>query len=354
MFSVSAGLAAHLAGASLTLATCWRVTRRDGLALRLTDHDRDLTVSGDLYSSRLSYERTAIAAAGDLSVDQSEVLAILDSATITERDIRAGLWDGAEVRIFVVNWADLSQGMLRRMRGTLGQVSIRDDGAVRAELRGLAQPLQAPIGNLYQPECRLDLGERKCGIPLRPPLRQAGASYGLGDVIRADVTGGVHGNVYDEGGAIFECIVAGAAGASAPAWNLSAAFTDGGVTWQPRAAWTRPATISAALTSRHLELVADGIEAFADGHFAFGVAIFDVGGNAGVAREVVAWDQSSRVLELLEPPPFAPAPGDVLRVQPGCDGRRVTCRTKFDNADNHRGVTTLPGERVITETPVRA
>ena len=354
MISASAALIAHLEGSTLSLATCWRVTRRDGLVLRFTDHDRNLTISGETFLASLSYERSALAWRADLSVAQAELRAILDSASITERDIRAGLWDGAAVAIFVVNWSDLSQGILRRARGWLGELVIGENGAVRAELRGLAQPLQAPVGSVYQPTCRADLGDAKCKIPLRPPLWAASTAYGLGAFVRADLGGGAYASSYDEGGAIFECIQAGTSGASPPVWLTGAPFGDGGIIWQPRAAWTRPATVSSVTGSSVLVLVADGIEAYADGWFQRGVAVWETGANAGAVAEIVGWVQASRTLSLLSPPPFAPAPGDVLRVQPGCDKLRATCRDKFANADNHRGEPTLPGLAAVLETPVTA
>ncbi|WP_439580802.1 baseplate hub domain-containing protein, partial [Elioraea sp.] len=53
--SVSSALAAHLAGALTTLATCWRVARRDGTLFGFTDHDRDLVVDGLTYRARTGY-----------------------------------------------------------------------------------------------------------------------------------------------------------------------------------------------------------------------------------------------------------------------------------------------------------
>jgi hypothetical protein len=42
MKSLSPGLAAHLAGGVTTLCRCWRLERKDGAVMGLTDHDRDL------------------------------------------------------------------------------------------------------------------------------------------------------------------------------------------------------------------------------------------------------------------------------------------------------------------------
>ena len=166
MKQVSAGLAAHLAGEATTMATLWRVVRRDGVVFTFTDHDRDISYAGETYAAALGYRRAAISTGADLAVDETELLGLLDSIAITPADLRAGLWDHAEVRIFAVNWGDLAQGELKLRRGRLGEVVAQDDGSFRAELRGLAQPLQQIIGAIYQPECRADLGDARCKVDL--------------------------------------------------------------------------------------------------------------------------------------------------------------------------------------------
>jgi len=42
----------------------------------------------------------------------------------------------------------------------------------------------------------------------------------------------------------------------------------------------------------------------------------------------------------------------VFRIQPGCDKRLVTCRTKFANRLNFRGEPHVPSGSVQAETPV--
>ena len=49
MRSLDTNLAAHLAGATTTLAHCWRLTRRDGAVEGFTDHDRDLVFDGTAF-----------------------------------------------------------------------------------------------------------------------------------------------------------------------------------------------------------------------------------------------------------------------------------------------------------------
>lgn len=289
MKSVSAGLLTHLQGSSLTLATLWRVTRRDGAVFTFTDHPRDIVYGGDTYAAALGYQRSAVSSGSELAVDEGEVLGMINAASITESDLRAGLWDGAAVRIFVVNYASIADGEMKIRRGTLGEVTVRDDGSFRAELRGMAQPLNVTVGSFYQPECRADLGDSRCGINL---------AFGAG--------------------------------------------------------WTQASSIATVAASTALILANDGIGSFVDTWFDGGVLIWTSGANTGVAREILGWNGITRTVELLGPPPFAPAPGDAVRLQPGCDKRRLTCRTKFSNALNHRGEPTLPGVNALIRTPASA
>jgi uncharacterized phage protein (TIGR02218 family) len=285
MKTASAGLITHISGDATTMATLWRVVRRDTTVFTFTDHDRDIVYGGETYLAALGYQRAAISGGADLAVDETELEGLIDALSIKEFELRAGLWDGAEVRIFAVNYADLTQGELKLRRGTLGEVIVDDRGLFRAELRGLAQPLQQTIGSIYQAECRADLGDARCKINL---------TYGAG-------------------------------------WTLQQGIL----------------TVTDSVT-----LIMDtGLSSVVDGWFDGGVAIWQTGTNAGVAREVIGWTQSTRTLSLLAPPPFAPLAGDVLNIQPGCDKRWGTCRDKFNNQYNFRGEPLVPGASAILGTP---
>jgi uncharacterized phage protein (TIGR02218 family) len=166
MKAASAALATHIAGEVTTLASCWRVTCKDGAEFFFTDHDRDLVVDGQVYQASTGYSRTAIANDASLSVDNLDVDGVFDAETITEEALRAGLFDHAEVRVFLVNWADLSMGALKMRRGWFGEVMLNENGKFRTELRGMAQALQQQIGEIYSPECRADLGDARCKVDL--------------------------------------------------------------------------------------------------------------------------------------------------------------------------------------------
>jgi uncharacterized phage protein (TIGR02218 family) len=166
MKPLSSALAAHLDSEVTTLATCWKVIRVDGQTFFFTDHDRDLTVDGDVYLAATGYTRSAIASTADLAVGNLDVEAILDAATITEADLRAGRFDRAAIELFLVNWADPAAGRITLRKGWLGEVELANAGGYRAELRGLAQALTTQIIRVYTPDCDADLGDARCGVDL--------------------------------------------------------------------------------------------------------------------------------------------------------------------------------------------
>lgn len=353
MKTVSVALAAHLAGSVTTLATCWRITRTDGLVLGFTDHDRDLVVGGTTYAAASGYGRAAIGSRADLSVDDTEVSGILNSSLITETDIRAGLWDGAEVRIFVVNWADLTQGTLPLRRGRLGEVVSADNGGFRAELRGMAQALQQQVGELYSPECRADLGDARCKLPIAPPFIVRNALYQTNTFFRVITDGAAVGSLREEG-RIYECTTGGTTAATAPSFatTLGATTTDGTVVWTARQAWALGGRVQASPDRAQVQgenLL--GLGTYASGHFDAGVLTFESGANAGVSRDIVDWVQATRTAVLFLPMPYDIAPGDVFRIAPGCDKRLATCRDKFANRLNFRGEPHVPSGKQLVATP---
>ena len=165
MKTASVALKAHLAGETLTLSHLWKVTRTDAAVYGFTDNSRDVTYDGVTYLAATGHTPSAIRTTADLSVDNLEVQSLLDSNSITEADIEAGLWDFAEVEIMVVNYLDLSMGHMMLRKGWLGNIKT---GRVHftAELRGMAQKLQQTVGRVYAAACDADLGDTRCGVTI--------------------------------------------------------------------------------------------------------------------------------------------------------------------------------------------
>ena len=160
-------LLTHLTTGTTTTCRAWAVTRADGVTLGFTDHDRDLSFDGITFRADTGLSAQAIEQSTGLSVDNTEAIGTLTDTAITEADIIAGRYDGAEVRFWIVNWADPSERLMR-FRGSIGEMR-RNGPEFRAELRGLAEALNQPQGRVFQRACAATLGDAACGVDLNTP-----------------------------------------------------------------------------------------------------------------------------------------------------------------------------------------
>lgn len=167
MSGLHEGLKAHLASGVTTTCRCWAVMRRDGETLGFTDHDCGLAFEGISFKADTGLSALALQQSTGLSVDNTEALGALSDVAIREADIEAGRYDGAEVRAWLVNWADVRQRQLQ-FRGSIGELR-RAGGAFEAELRGLTDVLNRPVGRVYQKPCTAVLGDAACGFDVTTP-----------------------------------------------------------------------------------------------------------------------------------------------------------------------------------------
>ena len=161
MKSISDELKNHLSGEVTTIANCWKLTRRDGTVFGFTDHDANIEFEEINYIASGGFTASAIQSSASLAVDNLDVEGIISSEFITEDDINAGLYDFAEVEVFILNYKDLSQGKLVLRCGWMGEVTYTKNSFV-AEVRGVTQKLSQKIGSLYSPTCRALFGDAAC------------------------------------------------------------------------------------------------------------------------------------------------------------------------------------------------
>jgi uncharacterized phage protein (TIGR02218 family) len=158
-----------------TVALCWRIERRDGVAIGLTAHDRDLVIDGLVHRAAPGMVPSAIRREVGLGADTMEVAGALDSGAIDERDLLAGRWDGARVRLFAVDWTGGEASFPDRVElgeGTIGAVEMAD-GRFSAELTGPGAGLDRPAVEDTSPECRAALGDRRCRVAMATRRRFA-------------------------------------------------------------------------------------------------------------------------------------------------------------------------------------
>ena len=108
-----------------------------------------------------------------------------------------------------------------------------------------------------------------------------------------------------------------------------------------------------AITDRRVLSFA-GLTSLADRWFEQGRLTVLSGAGAGLIG-VVKNDRilsGTRVVELWEELGADVRPGDLVRLEAGCDRTAATCRTKFANFANFRGFPHIPGEDWLTAYPV--
>lgn len=269
-------MAAFLERELATAALCWRLERRDGVALGFTSHDRDLDVDGLAYRAVPGMLPSAISLSDGFDATALDVSGALTSESIRAEDLKAGRWDGAALAVFMVDWEAPDGARLEIARGELGEVALRGD-AFEAELRGPTARLDRPVVEQTSPECRAALGDRRCRVDMAP-----------------------------------------------------------------RTLLTRIAAVPS-------EDRIDVGEASPGDAYGYGAVRWLGGANSGLASAVLS--SAGTELTLREPPPFAPAVGDLVELREGCDKRFATCAGRFGNAVNFRGEPHLPGMDLLTRYP---
>lgn len=193
-------LIAHLQGGATTTCLCWAVERVDGQVMGFTDHDRDLSFDGVVFRAGTGMTARVLEQTTGLSVDNSEAAGALSDAAVTEADLRAGRYDGAALRCWRVNWAAPEERALR-FSGHMGEVT-HDAGGFRAELRGLSEAMNRPIGRVIHAGCDAILGDARCGFDLARPGysgRFAVARVEGAAVLEFDTAGGFEAGWFERG-----------------------------------------------------------------------------------------------------------------------------------------------------------
>lgn len=280
MKTISLGLSTHLDGEVTTIASCWRIVRTDGIEFFFTDHDQDIIFEGNTYEAESSYGRTAIESKGDFSVANLDVAGILDSDKISDQELRAGLFNRADVYIFIVNWQNTAQGALRVRRGWFGEVTLLNDGTFTTEIRGLAQALTYNFIEIYASECRADFCDQRCKLNIE--------DYEVPGIV--DV-------VFDRS-----------------SFTLTPEFV-------PPTQSLVPGTVR-----------------------------FTSGENAGRVLEIIAYNETTRKVELFENISYPILIGTTVVVAPGCDGLLDTCKD-YGNVINRRAEDYVPGNDEMLSYP---
>lgn len=188
--TTSAALAAHLAGRAHTLAVMVRIDLANGETLALTDHDRVLAF--DLGDGSADYEPwtgimpSDVVLSAGFEVSNFELAGPL-GATVTRTGVLGGKYRAAIVRLFVVNWADLSMGAARIMRGSVA-VSRVEGSRFVFEVRNAMEAFQQTWGRVLSGICSAEFGDAQCTVA-RTPVAATVSAAGDGFRFTVDIGG---------------------------------------------------------------------------------------------------------------------------------------------------------------------
>ena len=239
MLTVSPTLGAKLDQVTSTFCHCWRLARRDGYVIGFTDHDGDLTFGGVTYRARAGLRASEMENTASLASSVREAAGALTDESLNETDLQNGVYDGASVETWLVDWSAPGDRLLLDV-ATIGEVR-RDEFAFTTELRSAAHVFDQPRGRSFQRNCSADIGDPQCKIDLAGPLysRRATIVSAQTDVLTTILDRDAVSGFFTGGSVYFETGVN--AGAS---FAILSHFQDNGhaviALWTPTAAPGQP------------------------------------------------------------------------------------------------------------------
>jgi uncharacterized phage protein (TIGR02218 family) len=167
-------LAAKFEQGVTTLAQAWRLTRKDGLVVALTQHDRDLLFDSTVFQAAAPFLPRDLDGELSLAPDRTALSGALETEVITEIDLTLGRWTGAKVDAFLVDWTNTSDA-LALWQGYIGSVTWQGQ-AFEFDIEGPEAALAGEIGRVYARTCDARLGDGRCKVDMTQAGRRLSAA----------------------------------------------------------------------------------------------------------------------------------------------------------------------------------
>jgi uncharacterized phage protein (TIGR02218 family) len=171
MRQIDEAFAARLAANETTLCVCWRFERADEAVFGATDHDRALVLGGVSYEPSAGVGGTVLESSRGLTPGQAAASGALSLSFLNAADVQAGLWDGARVDVWRVDWCE-PEHRVCVWSGRLSEIT-RQGEAFSAEMVSLKADLERTIGRVYARTCDAEVGDTRCGVSLDDPALRA-------------------------------------------------------------------------------------------------------------------------------------------------------------------------------------
>lgn len=154
-----------LTSTALFPARLVKITRLDGVILRIAEADESITVSGDTFTPLPGCEISAVkhvlgGEPGSMQINFAHSV----GGTIDTAGLNHGFWDGAEVKLYVIDRNSISTLGDALFTGYIEPITLDPIGSSGSfDIRGLAARAEAFI-QTYQPMCRTDLFSPLCQL----------------------------------------------------------------------------------------------------------------------------------------------------------------------------------------------
>jgi uncharacterized phage protein (TIGR02218 family) len=137
------------------------LTLRDGTVIGITDHDKDLTYDiggGDLtYDSGTGILSSDISLSCGLDADNFEVTGPI-ADTVTLEGILGGRFNRAQVKLFQVNWKNLTAGAIKLLSGNVTEARV-EGGRFIFEVRSDKDRYNQTVGRTITNNCDADFAD---------------------------------------------------------------------------------------------------------------------------------------------------------------------------------------------------
>lgn len=138
------------------LAHLWRITRQDGILVRLTDHPQSLVFSDGLtYQPLDGLSPSARRRSSELAAQDRDVKGF-STTLISEEDMVAGRYRDAKLEEFLIDWRFPWKGALDAVVYYVQEVRW-DDDVWEASLADVPSFLDRPVGGVWGPDCRVEV-----------------------------------------------------------------------------------------------------------------------------------------------------------------------------------------------------
>jgi len=338
--------------------------------IRLTDHDREITFEGELYTPISFGGMSADRREAAFRSGNQEIRGSIDGSTITLPQLDANRYRGAEVRQVVIDWKH-PWLVFARHRKWIRSI-VRDGstfiGTIEARTQSLQRPNAGRFGGSFTTNCIYELGDPttcKKDIAQWEFVAQVDAvidgrrsfEFNTSHFPNNDpATAATFIDDFYREGSVEWLYGPSTAGA---AWTglTTTTLTDSGASWTTDEHAGRYIIVGDendlvhvhALVVSNTATVVTFVQVDAVSAVSGSYAFADSSAISGTVSPIISHVHSNRQIDLLIPTPADIPAGSWGILRPGCDGLLTTCRIKFANQLNFGGDPFSPSSVQIIE-----